>query len=172
MPDSCILWERGVSDTGYGQSWYDGKTISAHRLAYIAAFGSIPPGLSVLHRCDTKLCVNPKHLYLGTAKDNARDAVERGQIATGQRHGSKTKPERICRGSRKPNAKLTAEQVQEIRDIYKPRPTLDELAERYGVTRSAISRIVRGESYADALIAELNKDSVVNEADPVNPSAC
>lgn len=153
----CILWDKAVSSTGYGQSWRNGKSVAAHRLAYEDAAGAIPLGMMVLHKCDVKLCVNPDHLYLGTAKDNARDAVERGQIATGERHGTKTQPNRIIRGSRKPNAKLTAEQVQGIREIYKPRPTLDEIAQRYGVTRSTISRIVRGESHADALIEELNK---------------
>jgi len=153
----CVLWSRSVSSTGYGQTWRDGKSVGAHRVAYEQAHGPIPKGAMVLHKCDVKQCVNPDHLYVGTAKENARDAIERGQIATGDRHGTKTRPDRTLRGSNKPNARLTPEQVAEIREIYKPRPTLDAIASKYGTTRSTISRIIRGEAYADALIEELNR---------------
>jgi len=153
----CILWDKAVSNTGYGQKWYQGRMIGAHRYVYIKTFGSIPNGLMVLHRCDVKRCVNPEHLYLGTVKDNAKDAIERGQIATGTRHGAYTKPHSRRRGTKNPNSKLTTEQIEEIRALFKPKHwTLQQAASRYGVSISTISRVVRGDSYQ--LIEALNAE--------------
>lgn len=154
----CILWDKSVSNTGYGQSWRSGKSVSAHRLAYEDANGPIPQGLSVLHRCDVKLCVNPEHLYLGTPKNNARDAVERGQIATGERHGRYTRPDSRLAGTKNPNAKLTAEQVAELRTFFDLSDwTLAKAAAYYNVSISTISRAVRGDSYKG--IEALNKEA-------------
>ena len=155
----CVLWDKAISSTGYGQKWHKGRMVAAHRWAYEQANGVIPDGLWVLHQCDVKRCVNPDHLYLGTVKDNTRDAVQRGQIATGKRHGSKTKPDAFPRGSCRPNSKLTVEQVQEIRELFQPKKwTLQKIADKYGVSISTVSRVIRGDSYADALIEALNKE--------------
>lgn len=102
----CFLWLGGLSGDGYGKSWYRGKGIRAHRLAWIAAKGSVPPETQVLHKCDTPLCVNPEHLFLGTHLDNMRDASKKGRL-----HG---KPPRKI-GEAHPAAKLTEQQVLEIR---------------------------------------------------------
>jgi hypothetical protein len=144
----CILWDKSISNTGYGHAWRNGKSVGAHRAAYEDANGTIPQGLFVLHRCDVKQCVNPDHLYLGTPKDNARDAIERGQIATGKRHGKNTKPESRLAGERNPNAKLSAEQVSELRTFFHLSDwTLAKTANYYNVSISTISRAVRGDSY-------------------------
>lgn len=153
----CILWNKSISSTGYGQSWRNGRSVSAHRLAYEEAHGTIPQGLMVLHTCDVKRCVNPDHLYLGTAKDNALDAMNRGQIATGSRHGRNTKPESRKGGTKNPNAKLTADQVSELRTFFHLSDwTLAKAAAYYGVSISTISRAVRGDSYKG--IEALNKE--------------
>ena len=67
---SCWLWTGPVNRDGYG--YHSGL---AHRLAYRLEHGPIPSGLMVCHRCNVRLCVNPAHLYAGTALDNARDTV-------------------------------------------------------------------------------------------------
>jgi len=106
----------------------------------------------VIHNCDIKACVNIDHLYLGTRKDNARDAIERGQMPKGERHGTHTHPERWPRGSGKPNAKLSPPQLLELRSLYKPKTwTLRDLASKYGTSISTISRVLRGDSYSSAL---------------------
>lgn len=72
--DGCWLW---CDVPHYGMSTFDGKSIGTHRLSWMIQNGPIPNGMMVLHRCDTRACINPKHLYLGTAKDNIRDCVAR-----------------------------------------------------------------------------------------------
>jgi len=118
---------------GYGELRLDGETRYAHRVAYELIYGSIPQGLFVLHRCDNPPCVNPDHLFLGTMRDNVQDAVKKGRHILGERVGV---------------AKLTSEQVREIRARarYVPRKhgsNLASLAQEYGVSPTEISRILR-----------------------------
>jgi hypothetical protein len=75
----CWLWTKGVVSSGYGEHYVNGKPILAHRFAWIQRFGTIPIGLNILHRCDTKLCVNPQHLFLGTLADNNYDMAQKGR---------------------------------------------------------------------------------------------
>lgn len=75
----CWLWNRCLGKDNYGLSVHNKKTIGAHRLSYIAFKGKIINNLYVLHKCDTPSCVNPEHLFLGTAKDNAIDASKKGK---------------------------------------------------------------------------------------------
>lgn len=64
---------------GYGGLMRDGKDMQAHRLVWELTFGPIPPGICVLHRCDTPRCVRPEHLFLGTLSDNAQDMHNKGR---------------------------------------------------------------------------------------------
>lgn len=64
--------------TGYGSVEKDGKTLGMHRASWLIHKGSLPETpLCVLHKCDNRACCNPKHLYLGTKKDNRRDFMQR-----------------------------------------------------------------------------------------------
>jgi hypothetical protein len=92
--------------------------------------GPIPNGMLVCHTCDNRPCINIEHLFLGTHADNSSDMVSKGRQAQGERNG---------------NAKLTLEQVTEIRSRYVPRSAHANtytLAREFGVSRSAISLIV------------------------------
>ena len=93
------LWTLSWNHDGYGLTSRFGQVI-AHRLAYQAFIGPIPPGLCVLHYCDTPACVNPNHLYVGTHADNVKDKVRKGRQAKGERHGSITHPEKLARGDK------------------------------------------------------------------------
>jgi hypothetical protein len=75
----CWLWTGTTNGVGYGQIRIDGKRWTTHRLAWTLAYGPIPEGMCVLHRCDTRACCNPEHLFLGTVADNNRDMGKKGR---------------------------------------------------------------------------------------------
>lgn len=73
--DSCWIWTGAVQSKGYGSYSNGGVRHSAHRLAYEDAFGQIPDGMQIDHRCRVRQCVNPAHLDAVTAKENARRSI-------------------------------------------------------------------------------------------------
>lgn len=122
----CHVWTAYISpDWGYGRFGIAGATRWAHRVAWMLANGAWPARW-VLHRCDNPPCVNPAHLFLGTAADNSADMVAKGRSVSGEQH---------------PFAKLTDVQAAEIRASHEP---LKVLAARYGINKSAASRIRNG----------------------------
>lgn len=79
-PDECWEWLGTKLKKGYGQIRGVGEDVwMAHRLAFFLAYGSLPRLLMVCHRCDNPSCVNPGHLFLGTAKDNVQDMMVKGR---------------------------------------------------------------------------------------------
>lgn len=153
---SCWEWQgertrRVGGELSYGRVNWEGRSQRAHRVAWELVNGPIPAGLHVLHHCDNPPCVNPAHLFLGTHTDNMRDMVAKGRNARptserARRMGElghavlRAHPELRGRaiGERNTKAKLTADQVREIRasDECQRR-----LAERYGVSNQLISQI-------------------------------
>lgn len=75
----CWHWIGLNNGKGYGRMTYQGRQQVAHRLAWMAWRGDIPDGMSVLHKCDNRACVNPKHLWLGTQSDNMKDCWNKGR---------------------------------------------------------------------------------------------
>lgn len=112
--DGCWEWmgHRGVR--GYGYISINDNGLRAHRVSWELTNGPIPDGMYVCHKCDNTSCVNPSHLFLGTAADNLRDCISKGRFQTtgdnnpmrrhpecaarGERNGRATHPEAILRG--------------------------------------------------------------------------
>lgn len=93
VPNSgCWIWTGAIGGKGYGQIGWMGKVELAHRVVYELYKGSIPSDYCVLHRCDVRCCVNPEHLFLGTKRDNTRDALKKGKF---RERGGGTKPKNI-----------------------------------------------------------------------------
>jgi len=129
--DGCWNWTAYKDKRGYGAFLLAGHPKLAHRVSYQLYVGEIPDGLCVCHRCDNPACVRPDHLFLGTVADNMRDRTVKGR---GGDHA----------GERNGRAKLTIEQVIEIRARYSNGARRIDLAKEFGVTPTNISFISRG----------------------------
>lgn len=132
---ACWEWTGGKDQDGYGHAAAFGVTIKAHRLSYILHTGAIPNKAQVLHRCDSPSCVNPEHLFLGTARDNMTD----------KKLKKRCNPARGVRGG---SARLTECQVFEIRELRQKGVPSKRLSKQYGVSQAAICHIVSGRNWA------------------------
>lgn len=139
-PEDCWEWAGGRFQRGmrYGRVSWGGVSVGAHRLAYETWVGPIPEGFLVRHKCDNPPCINPEHLEVGTPADNARDMIERGRKV-------------VTRGEARHNAKLTEDQVIQIRELYSEGVGQMDLATRFGVTNKNISAIVLGKTWRHIL---------------------
>ena len=81
----CWLWLASLQSKGYGSQRYQGRSDRAHCVSYKIHCGPIPEGRIVCHTCDTRICVNPDHLYLGTPQSNMDDRVKRGRWKGGRK---------------------------------------------------------------------------------------
>jgi hypothetical protein len=119
----CWEWQGPRDAKGYGRLSGKECTISAHRMAYILAYGPIADHFIVRHTCDNPPCCNPAHLIHGTQKDNMHDAAKRGRLG-------------------KPI--LTKAQVTTIRKRLRDRTTnISALALEYGVSKRTIQRAAK-----------------------------
>ena len=74
---SCVEWELRVNNQGYGLAWNGVKCVLAHRLSYVRHKEEVIEGKVVMHTCDNKVCINPRHLKAGTQSDNIKDCVRK-----------------------------------------------------------------------------------------------
>jgi hypothetical protein len=132
--DECWPWMASLMKRGgYGQIRYGRMTLKAHRTALELSVGALSPDVKACHRCDFAPCCNPSHLYPGSTKDNWGDYWGRGGHLPMARRGEKS-----------PSAKLTAEQVAEIRSSGEDGVALGR---RFGVSKVTISNIRRGKTW-------------------------
>ena len=142
-------WEWTASRTKFGYGILGIRRIArsprkAHRMSWEIAHGPIPGNFHVLHRCDNPPCVRPDHLYLGTNADNVRDRMERNPVI----HNWTTDRTRL--GSAHPRAKVTEEQVLEMRRRYTPQSQTDgssALAREFGLAQASVWAIISRQSW-------------------------
>ena len=130
----CWIWMASLNPKGYGYFGYKGKVLLAHRASYLLHCGEIPEGLLVCHECDVPACVNPNHLFLGTAKDNTQDMINKGRFKLGVRH----------QGEAHYQSKLTEKQALDILNSSK---TYRVLAKEFNVSVTLIGKIKRREAW-------------------------
>jgi hypothetical protein len=133
----CWIWTGARSQDGYGciaVSDHRGDHRPAHRVVFEMTYGPVPDGMEVCHRCDNPPCVRPEHLFVGTHQDNMADCS-----AKGRNRGSTSQPH----GEKNHNAKLTEQQVVEIRDRY-TRGGISQraLAMEYGISQGQASDVI------------------------------
>lgn len=142
--DGCWIWQgaRAGGSLKYGIIAFHRKTVNAHRLSWILAFGEIPKGMMVLHRCDVPLCVNPEHLFLGTAMDNIRDMIAKGRNALG---AALKHPSQVGEGNHQ--AKLSEETVRRIKERGLLGATPSQIFTEFGIPKANAWAILRGKSW-------------------------
>jgi len=150
-PNECWLWTGAKSRSGRTNNYYGEfkvyyskkhrKWYRAHRLVYEDVNGPIPSGMCVRHTCNNTLCCNPKHLIIGTHQDNMNDMIL---------------DQRSLVGSKNPSAKLSEQDVEEIKTLRTHGNTLKYIASIYGVHLSTIGYICQNKLWNGGKKKELN----------------
>jgi len=134
----CWNWTASTK-YGYGQVVFsptgEFHVLQAHRVAKYLDEREDLTDVQCNHTCDNRECVNPDHMYLGTAQENVQDAVERSGMNKGTSNGQ---------------AALTAGEVISIRKHYESgKGTYGSIGDKYGVCENTVGKIVRGQRYTE-----------------------
>tara|TARA_Y100000310_G_scaffold240365_1_gene244193 strand:+ start:516 stop:974 length:459 start_codon:yes stop_codon:yes gene_type:complete len=128
--NECWEWPWGRNRLGYGGVQFNKKWHRAHRVAWILFVGPIPKDMFVCHHCDNPPCVNPNHLWIGSHRDNVDDMLNKGR--SNNHHGQNN-----------PNARLTEDDVSEIKHRYDEGEYQYEIARVFGISQQHVSQITR-----------------------------
>lgn len=156
--DACWPWTGCLHPKGgYGLFAVNRRIRMAHRVAYRSVCGYFPTCLKICHKCDNPPCCNPNHHFVGTQAQNVADMDAKGRrnMAKGDANGSRKRPEKRPRGENNTEAKLTNEDIVAIRSDYVPRiVTMQYLAERHGVTKGTIWKILTNQNWTHVTQSE------------------
>lgn len=142
----CWEWQKNIQQNGYGHIKMSGKAQGAHRVSYELHKGSITNGAYVLHTCDVRCCVNPTHLFLGSAMDNSIDKKGKKRHAHGERVNT---------------SKLTELQVLEMYPLFESGIGSPTVAKKYGIATSMAWNIKTGKSWAHLYFARYGRNEPV-----------
>jgi hypothetical protein len=134
----CIIYKNAKDRDGYGNFKFNGVQTRTHRFSYRVNYGDIPKGMCVCHSCDNPSCMNPKHLWLGTNRENMQDRDRK------ERH--KTADPRYTKhiGEKNGSAKLKEVDVLYIRKVTeKQKESIKELSEKFKVSTVLIRNIIK-----------------------------
>jgi hypothetical protein len=126
--NGCWIWCGYVAKHGYGVTSYRSKTMLAHRLSWILFRGELEKDIDICHHCDNPKCVNPDHLFSGTAKDNVIDCFN--------------KKRKSHKGENHPGAKISEIDVMEIFQLRRIGWTHQKLADRFKIKQGTVSNIL------------------------------
>lgn len=133
----CWQYYKCNSVTGRAVIGIGSKSYYAYRVMWEIMNGPIPDGLYCCHKCDNPACINPDHIFLGDAKANYHDAINKGHA----------KFPVSSRGEANPNAKLSDQDIRQMVDEYRSTPiSQSALGHKYGIAQSTVGRILRAES--------------------------
>ncbi len=124
-PDDCWPWIGARDGGGYGMLRMNKKYYKANRFSYMNFVGTIPMHHDICHSCDNPPCVNPRHLFAGTKKQNMQDCIAKGRFS---------KPPQK-------KSKFTDADAAEIAGVYFSCGSLNEAAALYGVSRATVWRL-------------------------------
>ena len=141
--DECWLWLAAMNYQGYGM-FRSGGYITAHRYSWsLYQDAPIPKGMFICHHCDNPSCVNPKHLFLGTRKDNTRDMWNKN------RHPAPVIGNQSddVLGEKNPRSILKTKDVLVIRKLFTDGVSQIELSALYNIKKPAIWKIVHNKNW-------------------------
>lgn len=128
LRDCSVCWEWKLNRDAklpYGKTRWAGGQTTAHRVAYLMAYGSLSPVLDVMHICDNPPCCNPNHLHMGTTRENILDATSKGRWTV----------------------KLNPELVRQIRAKVKAGGEQQRIAFSLGLSKTTIHNVVAGKTW-------------------------
>lgn len=128
--DACWEWRGSRQVNGYGCIRINNRGFRTHRIAWELTNGPIPKGMHICHACDNPPCCNPRHLFLGTQRDNMRDAIAKGRFRF------------IPEESKRVGVKLTPDMVREIRRRVAAGEMQTALAREFGINKYTMRSIV------------------------------
>lgn len=133
-PDACWPCTGGHNVAGYRRIGVE----YAHRIAYVLTYGDFPNDKpNALHKCDTRPCCNPAHLFAGSHADNVQDRIAKGRSV-------------YVRGDKVGCAVLTEEVVREARRMYRRGKRgcgVPSIAKALGVKRRTLYAAIFRESW-------------------------
>lgn len=124
MPEpnsGCWIWMKSQSGNGYGSAYKDGRNRNASRVSWEVFNGTVPPNLFVCHKCDTKLCVNPDHLFLGTNYENITDMVKKNKCY---------------------NRRVSDTSIREIRSLGNIGESTRTISGKFGISEGHVRKII------------------------------
>jgi HNH endonuclease/Helix-turn-helix domain len=128
--EHCILWPYAIQSRGYAVIAVKRVPTLVHRIICERVWGPAPaPNMEAAHFCQTKACINPAHIRWVTPTENRRDSVMAG-------------------ANFNPGAKISPQDVEEIKSLYASGLLQKEIAKKFNVQPSMISRILTGVRHA------------------------